>query len=145
LPQDTAAHLLEPFNLTSGKVPRYYQQIAIQRVIEAILLGPEAHPRHAGHRHGQDQCGLPDLLEAVEQPLEPHRVNTAAPRSCSWPTAISWSMTRWPRCSRPSAMPGTRSAGGDTSQSRDMYFGIYQALDHHQPTCSASTARTSST
>ena len=32
-------HLLEPFNLVSGKVPRYYQQIAIHRVIEAILRG----------------------------------------------------------------------------------------------------------
>lgn len=39
LPQEAASHLLEPFNLVSGKVPRYYQQIAIQRVIEAILLG----------------------------------------------------------------------------------------------------------
>jgi hypothetical protein len=73
LPQERAAHVLEPFNLISGKVPRYYQQIAINRVIEAILLGPEAHPRHAGHRHRQDLRRLPDLLEAVEQPLEPHR------------------------------------------------------------------------
>ena len=39
LPQTGAPHLLEPFNLVSGKVPRYYQQIAIHRVIESILLG----------------------------------------------------------------------------------------------------------
>lgn len=39
LPQQAASPLLEPFNLVSGKVPRYYQQIAINRVIEAILLG----------------------------------------------------------------------------------------------------------
>ena len=39
LPQNASSHLLEPFNLVSGKVPRYYQQIAINRVIEAILLG----------------------------------------------------------------------------------------------------------
>ncbi|WP_422553525.1 type I restriction-modification enzyme R subunit C-terminal domain-containing protein [Methylovulum miyakonense] len=32
-------HLLEPFNLVSGKIPRYYQVIAINRVMEAILLG----------------------------------------------------------------------------------------------------------
>ncbi len=37
-------------------------------------------------------------------------------------------------------------AGGDVSQSRDMYFGIYQALPHeHARTSSASTAPTSST
>ena len=29
IPEAAAAHLLEPFNLVSGKVPRYYQQIAI--------------------------------------------------------------------------------------------------------------------
>ena len=39
LPDPVTPHLLEPFNLVSGKVPRYYQQIAINCVIEAILLG----------------------------------------------------------------------------------------------------------
>ena len=39
LTEPAAAHLLEPFNLVSGKLPRYYQHIAIQRVIESILLG----------------------------------------------------------------------------------------------------------
>ncbi|MDZ7925682.1 MAG: hypothetical protein U5L46_00385, partial [Agrobacterium sp.] len=43
LPDGATAHLLEPFNLVSGKVPRYYQQIAIQRVIEAIPPGPETY------------------------------------------------------------------------------------------------------
>lgn len=39
LPEPASSHLLEPYNLVSGKVPRYYQDIAIRRVIEAILLG----------------------------------------------------------------------------------------------------------
>ena len=30
---------LAPFNLTAGKIPHYYQRIAIQRVVKAILLG----------------------------------------------------------------------------------------------------------
>jgi type I restriction enzyme R subunit len=34
-----AARLLTPFNLTTGKTPHYYQRIAIQRVIRAILKG----------------------------------------------------------------------------------------------------------
>ena len=32
-------HFLTPFNLTTGKVPHYYQRIAIQRIIKAILQG----------------------------------------------------------------------------------------------------------
>jgi hypothetical protein len=78
---------LEPFNLASGKVPRYYQQIAINRVVEAVSARPEAHPSHAGHRHGQDLRGLPDLLEALEQPLEPHGRTPTPEDSVSWPTA----------------------------------------------------------
>lgn len=39
LPAHAAGPLLEPFNLMAGKVPRYYQRIAIHRVVEAILLG----------------------------------------------------------------------------------------------------------
>jgi type I restriction enzyme, R subunit len=34
-----AARLLTPFNLTAGKIPHYYQEIVIHRVILAILLG----------------------------------------------------------------------------------------------------------
>ena len=33
---------------------RYYQDIAIERVLEAIADGQAAHPAHARHRHGQD-------------------------------------------------------------------------------------------
>ncbi len=35
----SATRLLTPFNLSSGKIPHYYQEIAIHRVIMAILLG----------------------------------------------------------------------------------------------------------
>ena len=38
---DTASadRFLTPFNLTTGKTPHYYQRIAIDRVIQAILSG----------------------------------------------------------------------------------------------------------
>jgi type I restriction enzyme R subunit len=40
IPDDqTAARLLTPFNYTVGKGERYYQQIAINRTVEAILKG----------------------------------------------------------------------------------------------------------
>ncbi|MBU1751794.1 MAG: DEAD/DEAH box helicase family protein [Chloroflexi bacterium] len=32
-------HLLTPYNLTLGKIPRYYQEIAINRTVQAILQG----------------------------------------------------------------------------------------------------------
>ena len=35
----TGARLLAPFNLLSGKTPRYYQEIAINRAVQAILQG----------------------------------------------------------------------------------------------------------
>ena len=85
---------------------RYYQDIAIERVLEAIAAGQAAHPAHAGHRHRQDLHRLPDRLEAVPEPLEPDAASRRAGRaSCSSPTATSWP-TRPTTPSRPS--PRTR-------------------------------------
>ena len=39
LDKKSADHLLAPFNLLSGKTPRYYQEIAINRAVQAILQG----------------------------------------------------------------------------------------------------------
>jgi type I restriction enzyme R subunit len=127
VPEAAAAHLLEPFNLVSGKVPRYYQQIAINRVIEAILRG--------------DKRVLATLA-------------TGTGKTCV-AFQVCWKLwnSRWNRTGayrRPKILfladrnllvddPMARMfapfgdarhkiAGGDVSQSRDMYFGIYQAL-----------------
>jgi len=43
--------LLTPFNLTSGKIPYYYQEIAIHRVVQAILQGKRRVVAHDGHGH----------------------------------------------------------------------------------------------
>ncbi len=127
LPQAAATHVLEPFNLISGKVPRYYQQIAINRVIEAILLGQKR------------------ILATLA---------TGTGKTCV-AFQICWKLwsSRWNRTGeyrRPKILfladrnilvddpmakmfapfgdARHKIAGGDTSQSRDMYFGIYQAL-----------------
>ncbi|MBP5988645.1 MAG: DEAD/DEAH box helicase family protein [Piscinibacter sp.] len=127
LPQEAASHLLAPFNLVSGKVPRYYQQIAIQRVIEAILLGQKR------------------ILATLA---------TGTGKTCV-AFQICWKLwsSRWNRTGeyrRPKILfladrnilvddpmakmfapfgdARHKIAGGDVSQSRDMYFGIYQAL-----------------
>jgi type I restriction enzyme R subunit len=39
LGNDAEKTLLEPYNETSGKVPRYYQQIAINRSVQCVLQG----------------------------------------------------------------------------------------------------------
>jgi type I restriction enzyme R subunit len=36
---DAAKRLLTPFNLLAGKIPRYYQEIAINRSVQAVLQG----------------------------------------------------------------------------------------------------------
>lgn len=127
LPTAAAQHLLEPFNLASGKVPRYYQQIAIHRVVEAILLGQKR------------------ILATLA---------TGTGKTCV-AFQICWTLwnSRWNRTGeyrRPKILfladrnilvddpmakmfapfgdARHKIAGGDVSQGRDMYFGIYQAL-----------------
>ena len=69
-----------PFEDKGGSHPsRYYQDIAIERVLEAIAAGQAAHPAHARHRHRQDLHRLSDRLEAVPQPLEPEPRAVAPP------------------------------------------------------------------
>jgi type I restriction enzyme, R subunit len=41
LSDEIAENLLTPFDLTGGKIPRYYQRIAINRAVQAILVGRE--------------------------------------------------------------------------------------------------------
>ena len=125
--ESATAHLLEPFNLVSGKVPRYYQRIAIQRVIEAVLLGQTR------------------ILATLA---------TGTGKTCV-AFQVCWKLwnSRWNRTGeyrRPKILfladrnilvddpmakmfapfgdARHKIAGGDVSQSRDMYFGIYQAL-----------------
>lgn len=125
--ESATAHLLEPFNLVSGKVPRYYQRIAIQRVIEAILLGQKR------------------ILATLA---------TGTGKTCV-AFQVCWKLwnSRWNRTGeyrRPKILfladrnilvddpmakmfapfgdARHKIASGDVSQSRDMYFGIYQAL-----------------
>ncbi len=127
LPETSTPHLLEPFNLASGKVPRYYQSIAIHRVMEAILLGRKR------------------VLATLA---------TGTGKTCV-AFQICWKLwnSRWNRAGeyrRPKILfladrnilvddPMARMfapfgdarhkiAGGDATRSRDLYFGIYQAL-----------------
>ena len=69
-----------PFEDKGGYIQgRYYQDIAVERVLEAIAAEQAAHPAHARHRHRQDIHCLPDRLEAVPQPMEPEPRAVAPP------------------------------------------------------------------
>lgn len=127
LPPASVNHLLEPFNLVAGKVPRYYQQVAIHRVVESILAGQKR------------------ILATLA---------TGTGKTCV-AFQVCWTLwnSRWNRTGehrRPKILfladrnilvnepmakmfapfgdARHKVAGNDISQSRDMYFGIYQAL-----------------
>ena len=74
LDDDKAAEqLLTPCYHQPEKHLRYYQEIAINRVMEAILTGQTAGLADDGDRHRQDPGRLPNLLEALERLVEQDR------------------------------------------------------------------------
>ncbi|MDR2218954.1 MAG: DEAD/DEAH box helicase family protein, partial [Methylobacillus sp.] len=119
--------LREPYNLTSGKIPRYYQDASIRAVVEAILTGKKR----------------------VLATLATGTGKTSVAFQVCWKL---WN-TRWNRNGeyrRPKILfiadrnlliddPKDKDfihfgdarhkiSSDDASQARDMYFGIYQAL-----------------
>ena len=109
--------------------------------------GQTARAAHAGDRHRQDRCRLPDLLEALERALEPHG-RTPASRKILFLADRNILVDDPRTASSPrSATRGTRSKRARSVKSREMYFAIYQALaeDERRPGCSRSSRRTSST
>ncbi len=151
LPDPATPHLLEPFNLVSGKVPRYYQQIAINRVIEAILLGQKRVLATLATGTGKT-CVAFQLCWKL---WNSRWTNSPGANldACSAPAGAAPGMARINRTGeyrRPKILyvadrnilvddpmakmfapfgdARHKIASGDVSQSRDMYFGIYQAL-----------------
>ena len=127
LSAETAERLLTPAYHLSGKSPRYYQEIAINRAVKAIASGDPPHPAHDGHGHRQDGRRLPDLLEALVSPLEPDgRLSPAAhplPRRPQHPDRRPDGQDLRPlrRC----PLEDRKRPG---RQSREMYFATYQAI-----------------
>lgn len=127
LPQDAAAHVLEPFNLVSGKVPRYYQQIAINRVIEAILLGQKRILATLATGTGKTYVAFQICWKLWNSrwnrtgEYRRPKILFLADRNILVDDPMA-------KMFAPFGDARHKIAGGDTSQSRDMYFGIYQAL-----------------
>lgn len=127
LPPNATVHLLEPFNLISGKVPRYYQHIAIHRVIEAILLGQKRVLATLATGTGKTCIAFQvcwKLWNSRWNRTGEHRrpkILFLADRNILVDDPMA-------RMFAPFGDARHKIAGGDTSRGRDMYFGIYQAL-----------------
>lgn len=127
LPGSATPHLLEPFNLISGKIPRYYQQIAIHRVIEAILLGQKRVLATLATGTGKTCIAFQicwKLWNSRWNRSAEHRrpkILFLADRNLLIDDPMA-------RMFAPFGDARHKIAAGDVSQSREMYFGIYQAL-----------------
>jgi type I restriction enzyme R subunit len=132
LTSDQAAHVLTPYNVQAGRRPRYYQDIAIRRAVQAVVQGKPRNLLTLATGTGKTQVsfqicwklwasgwnrtgrvGKPRILfladrnVLVDKPFE----EEFAP----------FGDARW------------KITGGEANKSRQMYFAIYQAIagDHH--------------
>ncbi len=122
-----ARHLLEPFNLVSGKVPRYYQQIAIHRVSEAILLGHNRILVIMATGTGKTTVAFQlcwTLWHSRWNRTGEHRrpkILYLADRNILVDDPMA-------KVFAPFGDARHKIAAGHASQSRDIYFGLYQSL-----------------
>lgn len=127
LPNPATPHLLEPFNLVSGKVPRYYQQIAINRVIEAIILGQKRVLATLATGTGKT-CVAFQLCWKLWNSRWNGTGEYRRPKILFLADRNILVDDPMAKMFAPFGDARHKIAGGDVSQSRDMYFGIYQAL-----------------
>ena len=127
LSQTAVPHLLEPFNLVSGKTPRYYQRIAIQRVIEAILSGQKRILATLATGTGKTNVAFQVCWKLWNSRWNRNgeyrhpKILFLADRNILVDDPMA-------RMFAPFGDARHKITSGDPSQSRDMYFGIYQAL-----------------
>lgn len=125
--EQATPHLLEPFNLVSGKIPRYYQQIAINRAIEAILLGQKRILATLATGTGKTCVAFQicwKLWNSRWNRTGEHRrpkILFLADRNILVDDPMA-------KMFAPFGDARHKISGGDVIQSRDMYFGIYQSL-----------------
>ena len=127
LPEAAQKTLLEPYNLDSGKPPRYYQDATIRKVVEAILSGQKRVLATLATGTGKtnvafqvcwklwnsgwnrkDEYRKPKILFLADR-----NILVDDPKDKDF---IHFGDARH------------KISAGDPSQARDMYFGIYQAL-----------------
>jgi type I restriction enzyme R subunit len=127
LTETTAKPWLEPFHLIPGKEPRYYQHIAINRVIESILLGQRRVLVTMATGTGKTFVAFQicwKLWNSRWNRTGQHRrpkILYLADRNILVDDPMS-------KMFAPFGDVRHKVSSGNISQGRDMYFGIYQAL-----------------
>src|ERR1017187_8411904 len=112
LTTDTVERLLTPFNLSNGKIPHYYQRIAIDRAVRAILTGKKRVLLTMATGTGKTIVRFKSAGNSGRPSGTPRATRLANPGFSTSLTAIfSWTIPRTKRF-LPSAMPGTRSRAG---------------------------------
>ena len=62
------------------KEPRFYQDIAVRKVLEAVATGQEPHSAHAGYGHGQDMIAFQIAWKLFQSRWNLSREPTRRPR-----------------------------------------------------------------
>jgi type I restriction enzyme R subunit len=127
LPETTDNHLLEPFNLISGKIPRYYQVIAINRIIESILLGQKRILATLATGTGKT-CVAFQLCWKLWNSRWNETGEYRRPKILFLADRNILVDDPMAKMFAPFGDARFKISSNDVSQGREMYFGIYQAL-----------------
>lgn len=118
---------LEPYNLDSGKIPRYYQDVAIQRVIEAILAGKQRVLATLATGTGKT-CVAFQVCWKLWHSRWNRRGEYRRPKILFLADRNILIDDPKDKMFAPFGDARHKIRSGDASQARDMYFGIYQSL-----------------
>jgi len=127
LSESAGNHLLEPFNLVSGKTPRYYQVIAINRIIEAILFGQKRILTTMATGTGKT-CVAFQLCWKLWNSRWNRTGEYRRPKILFLADRNILVDDPMAKMFAPFGDARFKISGNDVSQGREMYFGIYQAL-----------------
>lgn len=127
LSETASNQLLEPFNLVSGKIPRYYQVIAINRIIEAILLGQKRILTTMATGTGKT-CVAFQLCWKLWNSRWNRTGEYRRPKILFLADRNILVDDPMAKMFAPFGDARFKISGNDVSQGREMYFGIYQAL-----------------
>ncbi|MFT3790488.1 MAG: DEAD/DEAH box helicase family protein [Rudaea sp.] len=119
--------LLEPYNLDSGKIPRYYQDVAIQRVIEAILSNKQRVLATLATGTGKT-CVAFQVCWKLWHSRWNRRGEYRRPKILFLADRNILIDDPKDKMFAPFGDARHKIRSGDVSQARDMYFGIYQSL-----------------
>ena len=139
--------MLEGFNLQAGKIPRYYQEVAINRVVEAIVSGKSRVLITMATGTGKTTVAFQicwklwsSKWNRKDEPNQRPRILYLADRNILIDDPKKKDFSPFGEASH-------KIENGEVIKSRQMYFAIYQAIaeDENRPGLYKQYAQTSST